>query len=96
MYEFGQQSKVYKTIKFVSDKGVGTEIDFGYNVKQFKCKNGCEHHNHMVCVLCGAYRYIDDEGLEDFQDKLAKITDLSRRGIISKFLVCAINASENI
>ncbi len=72
MYEFGQQSKVYKTIKFVSDKGVGTEIDFGYNVKQFKCKNGCEHHNHMVCVLCGAYRYIDDEGLEDFQDKLAK------------------------
>ena len=64
--------KVYRTVKVVNEKGQGTEIDFGYSVKRFKCKNGCEHHNHMVCTLCGTYFYIDDTRLEDLQDNLAK------------------------
>ena len=67
------KTAICKTIKIVNEDGRGAEIDFGYNVRQFKCKNGCEHHNHMVCMLCGTYTYIDDEGLEDFQDKLAKL-----------------------
>lgn len=66
------KSHVYKTVKIVKDNGEGTEIEFGYHVKQFKCKNGCEHHNHAVCVLCGSYIYIDDGELEDFQDKIAQ------------------------
>lgn len=66
------KSNVYKTLKIIRDDGVGTEIDFGYHIRQFKCKNGCEHHNHMVCLLCGTYIYIDDIRLEEFQDQLAK------------------------
>ncbi len=69
---FWPKTNTYKTIKIVNNEGMGTEIDFGYSIKQFKCKNGCEHHNHMVCMLCGTYIYIDNGGLEDFQDKLAK------------------------
>ena len=65
-------AKVYKTIKVIKDDGRGTEIDFGYRIKQFKCKNGCEHHNHLVCVVCGQYVYLDNLTLEDLQDKLAK------------------------
>lgn len=56
----------------VKDNGEGTEIKFDYHIKQFKYRNGCEYHNHMVCVLCGAYVYINDGGLEDFQDKIVK------------------------
>ena len=63
---------VYKTIKVLKDDGTGAEIDFGYRIKQFKCKNGCEHHNHLVCVVCGQYSYLDNTTLEDLQDKLAK------------------------
>lgn len=63
---------VYKTIKVLKDDGIGAEIDFGYRIKQFKCKNGCEHHNHLVCVVCGQYSYLDNTTLEDLQDKLAK------------------------
>ncbi len=63
---------VYKTIKVMKDDGTGAEIDFGYRIKQFKCKNGCEHHNHLVCVVCGQYSYLDNTTLEDLQDKLAK------------------------
>lgn len=63
---------VYKTIKVFRDNGIGAEIDFGYRIKQFKCKNGCEHHNHLVCVVCGQYSYLDNTTLEDLQDKLAK------------------------
>jgi len=66
------KNKVYKTIKLVNEDGMGAEIDFGYSVKQFKCKNGCEHHNHLVCAVCGKYVYVDDVKLEDLQDKLAK------------------------
>lgn len=66
------RNKIYKTIKVIKDDGTGTEIDFGYRIKQFKCKNGCEHHNHLVCVLCGHHSYLDNTKLEDLQDKLAK------------------------
>ncbi len=68
---FGR-AKIYKTIKVVKEDGSGTEIDFGYRVKQFKCKNGCEHHNHLVCVMCGESIYLDNIPLEDLQDHLAK------------------------
>ena len=66
------QYKTVKTIKLVRENGLGTEIDFGYSVKQFKCKNGCEHHNHLVCVVCGTCIYVDHAPLEDYQDQLAK------------------------
>ena len=64
-------SRILKTLKVIRDNGVGAEIEFGYRIKQFKCKNGCEHHNHLVCVHCGHYIYIDSENLEDIQDKIA-------------------------
>ncbi len=66
------ESNIQKTIRIVHDNGRGAEIDFGYNIRQFKCKNGCEHHNHLVCVICGGHTYIDDRVLEDYQDKLAQ------------------------
>ena len=66
------QPKVYRTVKILREGGFGAEINFGYHVRQFKCKNGCEHYNHMICIICGACSYIDDTQLEDFQDQLAK------------------------
>lgn len=66
------RANVYKTIKVLQDDGTGAEIDFGYRIKQFKCRNGCEHHNHLVCVICQQYSYLDNVVLEDLQDKLAK------------------------
>lgn len=69
------ESDVYKSIKIVRDDGEGAQIEFGYNVRQFKCKNGCEHHNHLVCVVCGKYIYMDDKALEEYQDRLAKEND---------------------
>lgn len=68
---FRPASKVTKTVRLINKEGVGAEIDFGYSVRQFKCKNGCEHHNHMVCSVCGKFIYIDDLNLEEYQDKLA-------------------------
>ena len=66
------EAKIYKKIKFLRKNGMGAEIEFGYNIRQFKCKNGCEHHNHLVCIVCGKYNYIDDRLLEEYQDQLAK------------------------
>ena len=66
------QLHVCKTVKLVKDNGQGTEINFGYRIKQFKCKNGCEHHNHLVCVVCGQQGYLDNALLEDLQDRLAR------------------------
>lgn len=64
--------RILKTVRMVNQKGMGAEIDFGYSIKKFKCKNGCEHHNHLVCVVCKSYVYLDSERLEELQDKLAK------------------------
>ena len=65
-------TNIYRSVKVVREGGMGAEIDFGYRIKQFKCKNGCEHHNHLVCVSCGCYIYLDNEKLENLQDQLAK------------------------
>ncbi len=65
-------SNTYRTVKIVKDNGFGAEIDFSYRVKRFKCKNGCEHHNHLVCLMCGCYIHLDNERLEELQDQLAK------------------------
>ena len=70
--EMFSQQKIYKTLKIVKSNGEGAEIDFGYHIKHFKCKNGCEHHNHLVCVVCRKHIYLDYLPLEDFQDQLAK------------------------
>ena len=64
--------RVLKTLRIVHEDGRGTQVDFGYKVKRFKCKNGCEHHNHMVCVTCGRQSYLDNSFLEDLQDSLAQ------------------------
>lgn len=69
------QENISKTIKVVREDGRGTQIDLGFHVRQFKCKNGCEHHNHLVCVVCGTYLYIDDMKLEEYQDHLAREMD---------------------
>lgn len=66
------KSNIRKTIRIIRENGEGAEIDFGYHIRQFKCKNGCEHHNHLVCIICGHYSYIDDHVLEGYQDQLAK------------------------
>ena len=63
---------IYRTLKVVQEDGLGAEIDFSYRVKRFKCKNGCEHHNHLVCVICGCFSHLDNEQLEELQDNLAK------------------------
>ena len=70
-------TNIYKTVRVIKDDGAGAEIDFGYRIKRFKCKNDCEHHNHLVCVVCGRYIYLDDTTLEDLQDKLAKDNDFT-------------------
>ncbi len=67
-----ERTKTYKTVRVIKEDGLGAEIDFGYRIRQFKCKNGCEHHNHLVCSLCGTYIYLDNEPLENLQDNFVK------------------------
>jgi Fur family transcriptional regulator, ferric uptake regulator len=64
--------RVLKKVRMVNKDGMGAEINFGYSIKQFKCKKGCEHHNHLICVVCKTHVYLDSAPLEDLQDKLAK------------------------
>ena len=73
------QNQIYKTVRIVQDNGRGAEINFGCRVKQFKCRNGCEHHNHLVCVVCGQERYLDSALLENLQDNLAKSNGFTPR-----------------
>ena len=82
--------RILKTVKMVDKQGLGTEIDFGYNIKQFKCKNGCEHHNHLVCVVCHRHVYLDFEPLEDLQDKLARAKGfIPKKHNLKVYGVCA-------
>ena len=69
--------KVLKTVRIVKEDGRGAQVDFGYRLKQLKCKNGCEHHNHLVCVVCGRQSYLDNQILEKLQDRLAKASGFS-------------------
>ena len=66
------RATVYRTLAVLEEQGFVEGLDTGDGGRRFEHVLGHEHHDHMVCVGCGAIIEFRDEELERRQDAAAK------------------------
>jgi len=71
---------VARTVKLMLEAGVCREVDFGDGVTRFEHKFGHQHHDHLICTVCGRFEEIFSGKLEKIQDELVK-----QHGFIQQF-----------
>jgi Fur family ferric uptake transcriptional regulator len=63
---------VYRTMRLLADAGFATEHRFGENQTRYEPREEGEHHDHFICVTCGAIVEFEDDEIEAIQARLAR------------------------
>lgn len=69
------EATVYRTMRLLCDAGLAGERQFGEGFSRFEpiCGSaGDSHHDHLICVHCGAIVEFEDPGIERLQDRVAE------------------------
>lgn len=66
------QATVYRTLKLIAAAGLAREVHFGDGVARYEKKYGEEHHDHLICDVCGKTTEVMDERIEQLQEELAE------------------------
>lgn len=74
------QTTVYRTLKLLCDAGLATEIQFSDNITRYEVARPDSHHDHLVCLGCGAIVEICDARIEKLQRELAEANGFSLTG----------------
>lgn len=64
-------STVYRTLTFFEEADLVNVISLGHETKRYEIKCD-EHHDHLVCVECGAIEEFSDDAIELLQEAVAK------------------------
>jgi Fur family ferric uptake transcriptional regulator len=64
-------STVYRTLRLLVDAGYATARDFGGAHTLFEPAD-TRHHDHIVCLRCGAVREFEESAIERLQDEVAE------------------------
>lgn len=62
------QATVFRTIKLLADAGLAREACPDDGARRFEHAFRHEHHDHLVCVECGAVVEFKDEAIERAQE----------------------------
>lgn len=65
------RATVYRTLAVLEEAGVVEGLDTGDGGRRFESMLGQEHHDHMLCIGCGALIEFRDDALEARQDVAA-------------------------
>lgn len=65
------QATVYRTLKLLVDSGLAEPLVAGEGPVLYEHSYGHGHHDHLVCLGCGAKVEIVDEEIERRQEQLA-------------------------
>lgn len=66
------RATVYRTLTVLEEAGFVEGLDTGDGGRRFEHVLGHEHHDHMVCLHCGAIFEFRDDELERRQEAAAK------------------------
>ncbi len=61
---------VYRTLLLLKECGLAHQRHFGEGQSLFE--NAGEHHDHMICIKCGAITEFEDDRIEDLQEKVCE------------------------
>ncbi|WP_319468404.1 transcriptional repressor [uncultured Pseudodesulfovibrio sp.] len=66
------QATIYRTLRILVESGLADSMDPGDGVALYEHAYGHQHHDHLICVNCGATIEIFDETIESRQEKVAE------------------------
>jgi len=62
---------VYRTLKLLVELGLAAEMVFADNLTRYEPLSEEEHHDHLICMNCGAITEFEDPKMERLQKKIA-------------------------
>ncbi|GAB6082187.1 transcriptional repressor [Desulfuromonas carbonis] len=62
---------VHRALKLFSECGIAEERNFGDGQTRYESRSGEEHHDHLICLGCGAIIEFEDLRIEELQAKVA-------------------------
>lgn len=64
---------VYRTLRMLVDSGLLLEHRFAdHEGTRFELKMSDDHHDHLICLDCGAIREFEEPLIEQLQERVAK------------------------
>ena len=66
-------STVYRTLKLLVDAGLASQRDFGDGITRYEPSSGEDHHDHLICVRCGAIIEFKNLKIEALQKEVAAL-----------------------
>jgi Fur family ferric uptake transcriptional regulator len=63
---------VYRTMKLFEELGLAEKMDRGDGIARYEHKYNHKHHDHLVCVKCGACIEAVSPQIEKLQEALAR------------------------
>jgi Fur family ferric uptake transcriptional regulator len=64
-------STVYRTLKLLVDAGLASRRDFGDGIIRYEPRSGGDHHDHLICVRCGAIIEFENRKIEALKKEVA-------------------------
>lgn len=62
---------VYRTVNMLERIGIAHRRDFGGGSKSFESALNREHHDHLVCTICGRIQEFHHDRIEALQEEVA-------------------------
>ncbi|MGH7269178.1 MAG: Fur family transcriptional regulator [Polyangiaceae bacterium] len=63
---------VYRTLKLLAECGVANERQFGDRLTRYELADDATHHDHLICVGCGAITEFEEPRIEQLQEAVAR------------------------
>ena len=63
---------VYRTLKLMAESGLASSRQFGDGLARFERRSEGQHHDHMICTLCGRIVEFESEPIEALQSRVAR------------------------
>jgi Fur family ferric uptake transcriptional regulator len=65
------QTTVYRTLKLLTEAGLAREVRLGDGRTYYEHHFDHEHHDHMICTVCGKVIEFFSAEIEELQDEMA-------------------------
>ena len=62
---------VHRTLKLFAECGIAEPRHFGDGQTRYESRDGEEHHDHLICTVCGAIVEFENPQIEALQESVA-------------------------
>jgi Fur family ferric uptake transcriptional regulator len=63
---------VYRLLRVLCETGAVAEHHFGDGFARYEVAEGVKHHDHLVCLDCGAVMEFEEPIIEELQERVAR------------------------